>query len=143
MAVYSLLSTLVLSAAVVICGLITSSGEDPHLSDTLPGSMVCWLSSLVLIPVQLWAATWKGVFLSMGIALAGMFAGVLAAPKSYWAAVPWSWATRLMCPIIGVHPNGIVLEPGSPLLDSSVIPVGMILSVSTFLFGHSHYGYLV
>lgn len=132
MAVYSLLSTLVLSAAVVICGLITSSGRIP-IFQILAGSMVCWLSSLVLIPVQLWAATWKGVFLSMGIALAGMFAGVLAAPESYWAAVPWSWATRLMCPIIGVHPNGIVLEPASPLLDSSVIPVGMILSVSTFL----------
>ncbi len=67
---------------------------------------------LALIPIQLWAATWKGVFLSIGLAFAGMMAGVLAAPSDFWYAVPWSWATRLMCPIIGVHPNGTFLGAG-------------------------------
>ena len=132
MAIYSLLSSLVLIASVVISGCLTSKGEIP-IGQILVGSFVCWLASLALIPIQLWAATWRGVFLSIGVAFAGMIAGVLAAPSDFWYALPWSWATRLMCPIIGVHPNGTLLEAGNKLLDTSVIPVGMILSVVLFL----------
>lgn len=95
----------------------------------ITGCLVCWLVSLVLIPIQLWAAAWKGILFSMGVAFAGMIAGVMAAPQSYWFLVPWSWATRLMCPIIGVHPNGTELKSGNPLLNSSVIPVGIAVSV--------------
>lgn len=131
MAIYSFLSALVLIAAVAISGYLTSKGKMP-VRQIVEGSFVCWLASLALIPIQLWAATWKGVFLSIGLAFAGMMAGVLAAPSDFWYAVPWSWATRLMCPIIGVHPNGTFLGAGSPLRDTSVVPVGMILSVIMF-----------
>ncbi len=45
---------------------------------------------------------------------------------------PYSWATRLMCPLIGVHPNGIVLNQGDPLLNGDVIGIGIILSMVSF-----------
>lgn len=61
----------------------------------------------------------------MGIGFAGMIAGILAAPSPF-GLQSWSLATRLMCPIIGVHPNGVLLEAGDPLLDPSVIPVGLL-----------------
>ncbi|WP_302417525.1 lantibiotic immunity ABC transporter MutE/EpiE family permease subunit [Blautia marasmi] len=131
-AIYSLLSTLVLMAAAVAAGLTTKAGTIPF-GEILAAGIVCWLSSLALIPIQLWAAEWKGLFLSMGIGFAGMIAGILAAPSSFWFAVPWSLATRLMCPIIGVHPNGVLLEAGDPLLDPSVIPVGVVVSIAAFL----------
>ena len=53
----------------------------------------------------------------------------MVAPTSYWIVCPWSYATRLMCPIIGVHPNGVVLDSSNPLLDTSVIPLGIIVSI--------------
>ncbi|MCC0632546.1 lantibiotic immunity ABC transporter MutE/EpiE family permease subunit [Clostridioides sp. ZZV15-6388] len=132
MAVYTLLSTLVLIVATIISGLFLSEGAIPF-GKIIAGGFVCWFVSLTLIPIQLWVATWKGTFSSMGIALVGMMVSVLTAIKSLWFAVPWSWAMRLMCPIVGVHPNGAILETGNPLLDSSVIPVGIIVSMVVFV----------
>ena len=37
-----------------------------------------------------------------------------------------------MCPLIGVHPNGITLNQGDPLLNGDVIGIGIILSVISF-----------
>jgi len=34
-----------------------------------------------------------------------------------------------MSPVIGVHPNGVLLDPGDPLLDPSVIPAGIAASL--------------
>lgn len=132
MAILSLLSALVLAGSIIICGVFSSRGDIP-ITQILTGCFVCWLASLVLIPIHLWAATWKGVFLNLGVAFLGMIAGVIAAPQPTWPAVPWSWATRLMCPVAGIHPNGTVLVTGSTLLDASVIPVGITLSVMMFL----------
>ncbi|MDU7707554.1 MAG: lantibiotic immunity ABC transporter MutE/EpiE family permease subunit [Clostridium sp.] len=132
MAVYSLLSSMVLTLAAILAGVFAKSGAIPF-RQIAAASIVCWAASLALIPIQLWAATWKGLFLSMGIGFAGMTAGVLAAPEPFWFTVPWSWAIRLMCPIVGVHPNGSVLENGDPLLDTSVIPIGIVVPFAVFL----------
>jgi len=132
MALHTLLATLVLIVAVLISGLIAAEGEVPW-TEIFAGGFALWVTSLVLIPIQLWAATWKGTLLSMGVGLIGMIAGVLSAPKTYWIYVPWSWPTRLMAPIIGVHPNGIPLEASDPLRDPSAIPIGIGLSLATFI----------
>ncbi|MFO7161133.1 MAG: lantibiotic immunity ABC transporter MutE/EpiE family permease subunit, partial [[Clostridium] cellulosi] len=96
-------------------------------------SLTAWIVSLAIIPLQLWIATWKGTFASIAMGFLGLIAGVIAAPKSYWIYVPWSWPIRLMCPIIGVHPNGTLLESTSPLLDASVIPQGIIISIVSLI----------
>ncbi|CCQ97695.1 Lantibiotic protection ABC transporter permease subunit, MutE/EpiE family [[Clostridium] ultunense Esp] len=132
MAFHTLLATLVLIAAVLISGLITAEGEVPW-TEVFAGGFILWVTSLVLIPIQLWAATWKGTLLSMGVGLIGMIAGVVAAPETYWIYVPWSWPTRLMAPIIGVHPNGVPLEASDPLRDPSAIPIGIGLSLAAFI----------
>lgn len=132
MAIYGLLSTLVLMIVISGIGLIAADSAFP-IGKIIAGGMVCWLVSLALIPIQLWAATFGGTFLSMGIGFAGMLVGVVAAAKSLWIVCPWSWATRLMCPIIGINPNGMILANGDPLLSASVIPVGIIVSLITFV----------
>ena len=106
--------------------------HDKPIDKIIVGSITCWLTSLVLIPIQLWVATCGGVFMSMVIGFTGMLLGVLIAPTNYWIVFPWSWTTRLMCPIIGVHPNNTLLSAGDPLLNSSVIPMGIIVSLFTF-----------
>ena len=133
MAIYSFYSSCTLIIAILLSGIATSKGTIP-IKQILFGSFVCWISSLILIPLQLWSATWKGIFFSMGVAMAGMLVGVLAAPEKIWFLVPWSWSLRILCPIIGVNPNGTTLEPDSLLLDPSVIPIGLLLSVIGFLF---------
>ena len=135
MAVHTFLSTVVLIIATVVSGLITTTvGKwDIPWGSIIMAAMATWVTSLALIPIQLWAATWKGMFMSVGIGFVGMFIGVAAASGPYWIALPWSWATRLMCPLVGIHPNGVGLEAGSPLLDASVVPVGIIVSLIVLL----------
>lgn len=131
MAMHTFLASLVLFCSVLLAGWITAKGAVPWKT-ILSACLVTWITSLPLLPLQLWAAAWKGVFFSMALGFAGMMTGVLAAQKPFWPAVSWSWPTRLMCPIIGVHPNGTLLEATDPLRDPSVIPVGIGLSLTAF-----------
>lgn len=131
MAFHSLLSTIILMVSTIFAGLFSKAGAVP-IGQIAAAGLVCWVTSLVLIPIQLWAAVWKGLFLSMGIGFAGMIGGILTASNSVWLAVPWSWATRLMCPIVGVQPNGTVLSQDSPLRSTYVIPVGIAVSLAVF-----------
>lgn len=132
MAVYSFISTLVLIVVTIITGLILKAGPIPF-GQIIGASIVCWVVSLAILPIQLWVATWKGMFLSMGVGFLGMILGVLTATKSFWIAVPWSWAIRIVCPILNLHPNGTILEAGDPLLNTSVIPIGIVVSLVVFL----------
>ena len=133
MAVYSLLSTLVLLIVVTITGACISGGSIPF-AKIFTGCIACWFISLTLIPIQLWVSTWGGTLISMGIGFIGMIVGVIAAPTKYWTIVPWSWAMRFMCPIIGVHPNNVILDSNSPLLNPAIIPGGILVSVVVLLF---------
>ncbi|MFP4976106.1 lantibiotic immunity ABC transporter MutE/EpiE family permease subunit [Paenibacillus sp. CN-4] len=122
------LSSCVLMVSTLAAGLLIADGQPPVL-DIILGGLTVWLVSLPLIPLQLMAAAWKGSMVSILLGLFGLFAGVLSAANSYWVAVPWSWPTRLMAPMFGVHPNGVPLVEGDPLLSPSVIPVGIAASI--------------
>ncbi|UOF91271.1 lantibiotic immunity ABC transporter MutE/EpiE family permease subunit [Fodinisporobacter ferrooxydans] len=132
MAYHMFLATWILFAAVIASGWMTAGGAIPWIK-IFAGGFAIWLTSLAVIPLQLWAAAWKGTFFSMILGLAGLIAGVMAASDPYWIYVPWSWPTRLMSAIIGVHPNGIALNPSDPLRDPSVIPVGIAVSFVAFI----------
>lgn len=53
--------------------------------------------------------------------------------KSYWwilVAIP----ARLMCPILGIMPNGLLVEEaGAALADKSVIALGLVISSLLFI----------
>jgi ABC-2 type transport system permease protein len=132
LAYYALMSTLVLMGAVLASGLLTAAGAIPW-SSIVSGGLVIWLAALGTIPIQLWAAAWKGTLFSLLVGFLGMVAGVAAAPLPYWVFVPWSWPLRLMAPVIGVHPNGVLLDAADPLRDAAVIPVGIGLSLATVI----------
>ena len=132
MAFHTLLSCIVLSFSILISGIITAKGTIPYIQ-IFEATFVSWLVSLALIPIQLFAATYKGLFLSMAVGFIGFIAGIVSAAGSYWVFIPWAWGIRLMCAIIGVHPNGTLLEQGSNLRDMSVIPTGIVISLSVFI----------
>jgi len=128
MGYYTFLMTSLLMIDTVLVGRIITTDPIPW-GTILFGGLLMWFASLPLIPLQLWAATWKGTSLGMLIGALGFLIGVVVAPKAYWMAVPWSWPIRLMSPLVGVHPNGVLLKADDPLWDSSVIPVGIVLSI--------------
>lgn len=132
MAIYTFLSSLVLILAIIISGFLTSEGSIP-LNQIILGSLVSYIPVLILIPIQLWASSYKGIILSIAIAFIGMLGGVIISPEKFWFFMPWSWASRLIAPIIGVHPNGTILPTGDLLLSTSVIIPGLILSIIGFI----------
>lgn len=131
MAVVAACSSGVLIAGDLLCGAL--QGAVPPPATVLVAAFFCWLATLALIPIQLWLATWEGMLASIALGALGMIVGVLLAPTKLWLLCPWSWATRLMCPTIGVHPNGIVLPAGDPLLDAGVIPLGLAVALAAFV----------
>ena len=128
LALWLLLTSAILVAAVLVTGLILGLGTPP-VGTILEASALVWVTSLGLIPIELFCAVWKGTAASVIVGIAGSVVGVLAASKSYWAFVPWSWPVRLMCPVVGVHPNGGMLEANDPLWNANVIPVGIAASL--------------
>ncbi|KAF0993645.1 lantibiotic immunity ABC transporter MutE/EpiE family permease subunit [Geobacillus sp. TFV-3] len=96
-------------------------------------SLVIWMTSLAYIPIGLFVAERFGMVVSIMVSVIGIALGVVMATKPYWLFIPWSWGMRLMCPIVKVHPNGVPLEKESPLLDPSVIPIGLVTAMAVFL----------
>ena len=124
MMVVSALSSLVLVAGDLVCGVL--QGNVPPVQVVAVAALLCWVTTWALIPLMLWMATLGGMLLSLVLGVVGAAAGVLLAPTKLWA-------TRLMCPVIGVHPNGTILPQGSPLFDAGVIPVGLGVSLAVFI----------
>lgn len=131
MAMVSVCSSVVLVIGDMLCGVI--QGDVPPFGTVVMAALFCWLATLALIPIQLWLATSKGMLASIALGFLGMVTGVVLAPTRFWILCPWSWATRLMCPTIGVHPNATILPEGSPLFDVSVIPQGLVVSLAAFV----------
>ena len=127
MAVISFLSTVILIIIVIATGLFAAEGTMP-LGKILAAGLLCWFTSLALIPFQLWTAAAGGILISIGVGFLGSTIGVLLAPTDFWFLCPWSHAARLMCPVVGVHPNGVLLDSGSALLNTVVIPLGIAAS---------------
>ncbi len=57
----------------------------------------------------------------------------LCAVESYWW-IPVAIPARLMCPILGIMPNGLLVEEaGAALADKSVIALGLVISSLLFI----------
>ena len=72
------------------------------------------------------------VILFSGMALQFFSVGFLADTTLWWV-FPMAIPVRLMCPVLGILPNGLPVPNGSGLWDSGVLIPGMLLSLAWFL----------
>ncbi|MED0677445.1 lantibiotic immunity ABC transporter MutE/EpiE family permease subunit [Aneurinibacillus thermoaerophilus] len=131
-AYYTLLSSIELIILLLILKLLLPNSITSAVVVIL-ASLTIWITSLAYIPIGLFLAERFGTVISVIVSVIGIIIGVVMAPESYWMYIPWSWGMRLMSPIVGVHPKGVPLEKGSPLLDPSVIPIGIAVSIVFFV----------
>ncbi|WP_253198762.1 hypothetical protein [Clostridium estertheticum] len=91
------------------------------------------LTSLWQIPLCMFLAKKLGmlgtVLINVGV---GFGLNVMAVKTSMWWISPYSWTTRIMCPILGILPNGELAGIGDSLRNPVVIPIGTILSIILF-----------
>ena len=99
------------------------------------------IATLILIVVSLWQiplclflskkfGLMAAVIVNLGI---GIVMDILAATERFWWTCPYSWTSRLMCPVLGVLPNGTLASKGDVLLNPVVIPIGIALSAALFV----------
>lgn len=57
---------------------------------------------------------------------------VICAVEPIWW-VPFAIPARVMCPVIGVMPNGLLVESSSYLLNNIVISIGIIITIALYI----------
>ncbi len=94
---------------------------------------VLTISYLWEIPVYLFLSARFGMFADIFFCMVISIGGVATvADKVSWWLCPSSIPVRLMCPILGLLPNGLSIPAGSELWSTSVILPGILLSLAWF-----------
>lgn len=89
------------------------------------------LSYLWEIPVYLFLSARFGMFADIFICMVISIGGVATvADKGAWWVFPSSIPARLMCPTLGLRPNGLPIPAGSELWSTHVILPGILLSLA-------------
>ena len=132
-AFYMLISTIILILVVFISSVLFQFTDNAPVLEICIAGLTIWITSIGMVPVYLFLASCFGTAAAVISGIVGMALGVIVAPKPEWIFVPWSWALRLMSPIVGVHPNGMALPPNDVMRNSSVIPLGIIVSIIFFI----------
>jgi len=103
----------------------------PFLNSFL-ASFVLFLTFAWQIPLFMFISEKIGSFFSIMISLfSNIGFGIFFAATRLWY-VPFAIPARLMCPIIKVLPNGLPLEEGNHLGDTSVIFIGIVITVALY-----------
>ena len=130
---------IVIASLIHMCGILLGmftirTGMSLPVYKIITATLLLIVTSLWQVPLCLFLSKKFGllttVLLNIGI---GIPLGILAAGKPFWWACPYSWSVRLMCPVLGILPNGLFVKAGDPLLNSGVIPIGAALSVILFI----------
>ena len=127
-----IVSNLVIFGGTWLAGSILGTTIQPV--NGLMGACLLSISYAWNIPLFLFLSDRFGMFASVFAGIALPLAAVFTiADGNCWWMLPSSIPIRLMCPVLGVMPNGLLVEPGSNLANGSVILPGIILSVLWFL----------
>ncbi|WP_426621108.1 lantibiotic immunity ABC transporter MutE/EpiE family permease subunit [Bacillus licheniformis] len=128
-ALYSLASQAVFLGFMVGMQFVIPQFSSIHLT-VIAANLLLWLTTLWEIPVCLWIARKYGFISAVLFNMLGtIILGIMSASSPFWWLNPWSWPIRVMCPTIGIHPNGVPLENGDPLTSWAVVPPAVVLSV--------------
>ncbi|MDO5689304.1 MAG: lantibiotic immunity ABC transporter MutE/EpiE family permease subunit [Tissierellia bacterium] len=96
--------------------------------------LILWITFLWQIPLWMWTTEIIGPYPSilLGLVLNLGMSIIFSASRLWW--LPFAIPARLMCPVVGIYPNGLWIEANSPLLDPGVILPGLLISLLMFAF---------
>lgn len=114
-------------------------GSNISLWGGIAASLLLSISYMWEIPLFLFLSARFGMFPSIFASMVLSICGTVTLPdSSYWWVFPPSIPIRLMCPVLGILPNGIPMPIDSQLYNTNVIVPGICLSLIWF-FGISLY----
>lgn len=104
-----------------------------ELIRSLFGSVVLFFSFAWQIPFWMFITEKLGGFISIFLSLICNFGvAIICAVESFWW-IPFSIPSRLMCPIIGILPNGLWVETCSKMGNTNVIIQGLLITTLLYL----------
>lgn len=115
-----------------------SSMKEIPMTNMIYATILLIITFMWQVPLNIFLENKLGLFgtiiLSFGF---NIFFGIMAI-KSYWYMIPFSYPSRIMCPVLGVLPNGLLAVPESKtftpeLISYSSIPFSIVVSVLLFL----------
>lgn len=118
----------------IISGFALSSIVTIPIINAITAAIIIAITSLWQIPLCLFLAKKFGFFVPVILNVAvGITLNSMMAVKSIWWICPYSWTSRLMCPILGILPNGQMPAAKDPMLNPGAIPIGIMLSIMLFV----------
>ena len=128
LALLQLLSTVVLAAMLAV-GAWIGGTITTDLGTVVSAAFLPWIAGLATLAVAVYCAMRWGLGAAISSGAAGMLFGALISDKAIWPVIPMAWPMRVILPLAGIGPNGVPLNPDSPLRDMGVVPVALVLSV--------------
>lgn len=115
--IYAVIANIILMVCNILGGFIIFQVYKIPMSITviqaIVGTIFIILASVWNIPLCLWLTKKFGAFATLIVNVGFSFVlGALGASTDFWIACPYSWASRLMVPTLGILPNG---EPATAM----------------------------
>lgn len=125
-------------ACMIFCGVMILSGilfiSKISVISSLLAGLTLFLSFTWQIPLFMILTQKMNLFVSVMFSiLFNTLVTCLVAIKSYWFLMPFSIPARLMCPILGIMPNGLMVEEGSVYSQNSGIFTGLLITLFLYL----------
>lgn len=109
-------------------------GQIIPLVSSFWASILLFVTFAWQIPLWMFVTEKIGAFAAIMLSLLSNFGiTVICAVENFWW-VPFSIPARLMCPTIGILPNGLQLEAVSEMADTNVILPGVLFAVILYAF---------
>lgn len=137
LSLFTLIASVFLGILIIILNMTFTKAQTNVVPfyDCVLAIITSWLTSLWQIPLCLWLSKKINFFVLLIVTcVLNLELGPdFFSATSLWWMSPWSFPLRLQAPLLHHNPNGLPLESGSVLLDPSVIPIGIIISILLFL----------
>ncbi|MCI1982764.1 MAG: lantibiotic immunity ABC transporter MutE/EpiE family permease subunit [Oscillospiraceae bacterium] len=131
--IYVAVASLIHLAGILLGMAAYNASSGIAFGQAIEATFILLITSIWQIPLCLFLSKKFGLMAAILLNLGGgTVLEIWAADKVWWWACPYSWSARLMCPVLGVLPQGVMAKPGNPMLNAGVIPVGIVLSIAFF-----------
>ena len=102
-------------------------------STLLFASFLLMITNIWQIPLCFFLAKKFGFIASIIMnAILGLVLGILLSDSALWIYCPYAWGIRLMIPVMGILPNGVLTEASNPIISSTSLLIPCILSICLF-----------
>lgn len=125
-------ANLILVAGTLAAGRLWGS-DIPAINGFAAAVLLC-VCYLWEIPLFIWLGARFGMLISLFSGMILSLTGVVfLAESDLWWLFPAAVPARLMCPVLGIMPNGLLVLPDSPLWDTGVILPGILICLLWFV----------